>query len=92
MSIFLSSGPILEPMIGMVSATISCIGILIFSMIKFLKSEKFKKIKTQSTADQWIDFVPIIIIASISLFILWWILMFVFAGIINNNNLKKDLL
>ena len=81
MSIFLSGGPILEPMIGMVCATISCIGILIITVIKFYKSEKFKIIKKQSTANQWIDFIPIIIISSIILFILWWILMFIFTGI-----------
>lgn len=81
MSIFLSGGPILEPMIGMFCATISCIVILVFLVIRFVKSEKFKNIKTQSTADQWIDFVPIIIITDIALVILWWILSFVFAGI-----------
>ena len=81
MIIILSGGPILEPIIGIACATISCVALLIFAVLKFLKSEKYKKIKTQSTTDQLIDFVPIIIVAGITVFFLWWILMFLFAGI-----------
>ena len=55
--------------------------LLILSVIKFLKSKKYAAIKTQSVTDQWIDFVPMIVVACIVLFFLWWILMFVFAGI-----------
>ena len=81
MSIFLSGGPILEPIIGMTCETLTCLGLLILSVIKFLKSKKYAAIKTQSETDQWIDFVPMIVVACIVLFFLWWILMFVFAGI-----------
>ena len=81
MNNFLSCGPILEPLIGITCATISCIAILIFSVIKFLKSKRYKAIKAQSITDQWIDFVPIIMVTCIVVFFLWWILMFLFAGI-----------
>lgn len=81
MSIFLSGGPILEPMIGMVCGTIFCIGILILSVIKFLKSEKFKMIKAQSKMGRNIDLLLLATAVSIIIFILWFILMFVFTGI-----------
>lgn len=81
MNIFLSCGPILEPLIGITCATISCIAILIFPVIKFLKSKKYTAIKAQSVTDQWIDFVPIIVVTCIVVFFLWWIMMFLFTGI-----------
>jgi|GEM_PF-3505128 len=81
MNIFLSGGPIVEPVIGMTCATLICVGILFLSIIKFLKSKKYRAIKAQSVTDQWIDFVPLIFVVCIVLFFLWWLLMFLFAGI-----------
>ena len=82
MSIFLSGGPILEPMIGMACATVSCIIILIFSISKFLKSEKYKLIKKQSISQQWIDFTLIILLTGAAIIFIWFILTFVFAGFV----------
>ena len=78
---FLSCGPIVEPLIGIACASVICIGIAIFSIIKFVKSEKYKRIKLQSLSEQLLNFLLLIMKGSLVMVVLWFVLFFLFAGI-----------
>lgn len=80
MHFFLSGGPILEPMIGMFCATLSCIGILIYIIYKYCKSEHYQQAKLWDTSKKAIYAIVALAIILTALFFLWYLLALLFAG------------
>ncbi len=81
MRIFLSGGPILEPMIGMFCATLSCIGILIYIIYKYFKSEHYQQAKLWDISKKMLYAVVALAIILTALFFIWYLLFFIFTGI-----------
>lgn len=82
MSIFLSGGPILEPMIGAVCASISCLGIIAFILYKYFRSEHYQQTKTWDIYKKITYIVLSLSILFVALLIIWYLLTFIFTGIV----------
>jgi hypothetical protein len=80
-SLFLSCGPIFEPAMGIIGASVTCIGILIFLGIRFFKGEKYVEFKNSSGIDKTFSIILFISIGIFVVIALWWVLMFVFTWI-----------